>query len=61
MTAFEQFVDSMNLSSLSIPSIRLSDVIDILLVAVLIYILLNWIKQTRAWSLFRGLIIIAPS
>ncbi len=59
MTAFEQFVDSMNLSSLSIPSIRLSDVIDILLVAVLIYILLNWIKQTRAWSLFRGLIIIA--
>ena len=41
------------------PPIRLSDFIDIALVAVIIYIILIWIKNTRAWSLFRGLAIIA--
>lgn len=59
MTPFERFIDSMNLSTLSIPSVRLSDVIDIALVAVLIYIIAHWIKETRAWSLFRGLLVIA--
>lgn len=59
MTPFERFIDSMNLSTLSIPSVRLSDVIDIALVAVLIYIIVHWIKETRAWSLFRGLLVIA--
>ncbi len=59
MTPFERFIDNMNLSTLSVPSLRLSDVIDIALVAVLIYIVVQWIKQTRAWTLFRGLLIIA--
>ncbi len=59
MTPFEQFVDNMNLSTLSIPSIRFTDVIDIVLVAILIYIIVCWIRETRAWSLFRGLLIIA--
>mgnify|MGYP002559779078 CR=1 FL=1 len=59
MTPFEQLIDSWNLSTLSIPSLRISDVIDICLVAVLTYIIVQWIKQTRAWSLFRGLVIIA--
>ncbi len=59
MTPFERIIDSMNLSTLSIPSVRLSDVIDIALVAVLIYIIAHWIKETRAWSLFRGLLVIA--
>ena len=59
MTPFEQLIDNMNLSTLSIPSIRLTDIIDILLVAVLIYILVRWIRETRAWSLFKGLLVIA--
>lgn len=59
MTPFERLVDNMNLSTLSIPSVRISDIIDIALVAILIYIIVQWVKQTRAWSLFRGLVIIA--
>jgi diadenylate cyclase len=59
MNKFEDVIDGMNLSTLSIPSIRISDIIDVLLVAVVIYILVRWIKQTRAWSLFRGLLVIA--
>jgi diadenylate cyclase len=56
---FERIIDDMNLSTLSIPSLRISDVIDIALVAIIIYIIVRWIKQTRAWSLFRGLLVIA--
>jgi diadenylate cyclase len=59
MDKFESVIDGMNLSTLSIPSIRISDIIDIALVAIVIYILVRWIKQTRAWSLFRGLLVIA--
>ncbi len=55
---FSEFLREINITSLRIPSVRITDVIDILLVAALIYIIIHWIKETRAWSLFRGLIVI---
>lgn len=58
MDSFAEFLSELNLSTLSIPSIRLSDIIDIILVAVLIYIVMVWIKETRAWSLFKGMVVI---
>lgn len=54
----ENIINSFNFSILSIPSVRLSDIIDIGIVAVLIYFVLIWIKNTRGWSLFRGLFVI---
>ena len=56
---WDNIVKGLSFSTLTIPSIRLSDLIDIALVAVIIYVILIWIKNTRAWSLFRGLAIIA--
>ena len=53
-----EFFRQINITTLRLPSIRITDVIDILLVAALVYILIRWIKETRAWTLFRGLIII---
>ncbi|MDO4300017.1 MAG: diadenylate cyclase CdaA [Clostridia bacterium] len=53
-----EFFRQINITTLRIPSIRITDVIDIVLVALLIYIVIHWIKETRAWTLFRGLIII---
>ena len=47
-----------NLSLWSVNAIQLSDVIDILLVAYLIYMLISWIQHTRAWSVFKGIIVI---
>ena len=35
-----------------------SDVIDILIVSYLIYKIMLWIKETRAWSLFKGLVVL---
>lgn len=59
MPRFEGFFGGgVNFSTLSIPSIRLSDVIDIILVAVLIYYVVRWFRQTRAWALFQGLLMI---
>ena len=49
----------MNLSTLSIPSVHITDIIDIIIVAIVIYTVIHWIKETRAWSLFRGLMVIA--
>ena len=47
-----------NLSMLSVPSPTLSDYIDILIVAYLIYKVTMWIKDTRAWILFKGFAIL---
>jgi diadenylate cyclase len=53
-----KLTDNFSLSTLSIPSIRLTDIVDIILVAVLIYIVLKWIRETQAWTLFKGIIVI---
>lgn len=53
-----KIMSELNLSTLSIPSVRITDIIDILLVAFLIYIVMIWIRETRAWSLFKGIVII---
>ncbi len=46
------------LVNLHIPSIQISDVIEILIISFLVYHIMVWIKNTRAWSLLRGVIII---
>lgn len=43
---------------LGFPNIGMRDIIDILVVAYLIYIVLAWIKDTRTWALFKGVMIV---
>ncbi|MBR1443883.1 MAG: diadenylate cyclase CdaA [Firmicutes bacterium] len=52
------YMSGINFSTLSIPTIRLSDIIDMTLAAFLIYYVMKWIKQTRAWFLLKGVVII---
>ena len=40
-------------------SIRWVDVVEILLITFLVYNILVWIKNTKAWSLLKGIIVIA--
>ena len=42
------------ISFLNIPHIGINDIIDIIGVAYLIYKVITWIRDTRAWSLFKG-------
>ena len=56
MNAFKDVLDK--IPYISFPNIGVKDIIDIIVVAYLIYIVLNWIKDTRTWTLFKGVIIV---
>ena len=43
---------------LSIPRIGFTDVLDILIVSILFYQIVKWIKTTRAWVLLKGIILL---
>ena len=40
------------------PNLRWTDIVEILILAYLIYHILLWIKNTRAWSLLKGLFVV---
>ena len=42
----------------SLTSITVIDVIEIIIIAVLFYYLMIWFKRTRAWTLFKGIVMI---
>lgn len=41
-----------------LPSIKFIDIVEIVIISVLIYQIMLWIKNTRAWSLVKGLAVI---
>lgn len=41
------------------PEVHLTDVLEVLILAYLIYQLMVWIKNTRAWMLLRGIVVLA--
>jgi len=43
---------------LSLPKIGVTDIIEILIIAFVIYHVIHWVKQTRAWILLKGLIVL---
>ena len=57
MQQIELFLDT-NLTSLHMPNIRTTDIVEILIIAFLVYHILVWAKNTRIWSLMKGIVII---
>ena len=45
------------LTNLHIPFIQVTDILEIIIISFLVYHILLWIKQTRAWALLKGLIV----
>ncbi len=43
---------------LTIPSIKWTDLVEVLIISVLLYKVLAWIKESKAWSLLKGIIFI---
>lgn len=43
---------------LSLPRIQITDIIEIVMIAFAIYHVIVWVKQTRAWMLVKGLIVL---
>lgn len=41
-----------------IPKITISDVLEIILIAILVYYVMDWLKKTRAWMLVKGILVL---
>lgn len=41
-----------------IPRITVTDVIGIVIIAILIYYIMDWFKKTRAWTLIKGILVL---
>jgi diadenylate cyclase len=42
----------------SLPHLGVNDIIDILIVSIIIYEVVRWIRNTRAWMLFKGIVVL---
>ena len=40
------------------PNVTVTDIVEILIIAFLLYHILVWFKTTRAWTLFKGILVI---
>ena len=40
------------------PDVTVTDIVEILIIAFLLYHILVWFKTTRAWTLFKGILVI---
>lgn len=50
--------ESIGLPSLHMPSIGISEILDILILCALIYYILRWIRHTHAWALLKGIVMV---
>ena len=57
MTRLNSWINRLFLT-MRIPSLRITDVLEIIILAWLVYRFLVWIKTTRAWTLLKGIITI---
>ena len=62
MSSLVAWIDS-HLTFLRLPNVSFSatDIVEILILAWLVYHILNWIKTSHAWTLLRGILIIAAA
>lgn len=58
MEVFKNIFDNLGITEFARPSLGISDILDILIVAYIIYKIIFWIKETRAWVLFKGILVI---
>ena len=41
----------------TVTSITITDVVEIIIITLLIYAMLVWVKETRAWALLKGVLV----
>ncbi|MBR3104176.1 MAG: diadenylate cyclase CdaA [Lachnospiraceae bacterium] len=47
-----------NIENIHIPTIKVTDVVEIAIISFVVYHIMVWIRKTKAWSLLKGLIVI---
>ncbi len=46
------------LTWLTLPAFKITDILEILILAFIIYNIIKWVKYTRAWSLLKGIMVL---
>lgn len=57
MAALDTFWEKASMY-MNLPKITLTDIVEIIIITFLFYYMLVWIKNTRAWTLLRGLLVV---
>lgn len=42
-----------------VPDLKVTDIVEIIIIAVIVYEIALWIKNTKAWMLLRGIVVLA--
>ncbi len=58
MDLVKRLFGDLGVTDLAMPSIGIFDILDIIIVAYITYKIIFWIKETRAWALFKGILVI---
>ena len=58
MEGIRGLFSDMGVTDVAMPSIGIFDILDIVIVAYVTYKIIFWIKETRAWALFKGILVI---
>lgn len=46
------------INALTMPSMGIRDVVEIIIISVIVYQVIKWIQLTRAWTLFKGIMVL---
>ncbi|MFV0440575.1 MAG: diadenylate cyclase CdaA [Lachnospirales bacterium] len=58
MGQVQNFIGNLDSYYFSVPNITFSSILDILIVSVVIYNILKWIKSTKVWNVLRGVVVL---
>ncbi len=58
MGGYATFLEWFSDLASQMPTIKIKDIIEILLIAAMIYQVIRWLQGTRAWVLFKGILVI---
>ena len=58
MELFQSMFSNVSMFNYGLPKVGFIDILDIAIVAYVIYKIIFWIKETRAWTLFKGILFI---
>ncbi|MBR3645856.1 MAG: diadenylate cyclase CdaA [Lachnospiraceae bacterium] len=58
MTALAHYAKDFVEKYLTMPKMYISDIVEIFIIAVIVYYIMLWFKKTRAWVIFKGLLVL---
>lgn len=58
MATVWQYINDFMEKYLTMPKIYISDIVEVFIIAVIVYYVMLWFKKTHAWVIFKGLVVL---